>query len=584
MADHGRNIKDRFRAVKERIPSATAIQKSARQLGHSVVDKVTASLSHGVDQPNHRGAASSGGFSFTRPLHGRGECVQLIKCAEATRAELENPDYIPQLELTEEAKEIISTHFQAPISIIVYVGDMGVGKSKLATVTINTLHQTKPRHLLQPFRSGSGAKGVTHGVWMWADPLPHPSGEGTVMLLDCEGMGDINEHLGANLYLFCMIISTSFALVLRPPRIQRAQCDRLYHALLRFEKMKSAHILPNFWLIPELREYVSDDQKMGETVITKKQWLNLAFNYTDQDNSQRLGTADARTLQERFNKINDMLPGKDVVKLARLPKSLVTDSKDSDVWSLLRKPDAEAYFSSIESLLQQLLSTGGKVMPGSESKELYIRPNEFAAFMTELVNTINKDQMPNPDSLVERYLRARFQDEIVKEKRAKLDSELLVRAQELSALITQRQRLENEQEEREISEQMANYRQNLIQKYLGEIIRLARYQILGLAEGKIDVEFLSIDKQQEAAKELPASIQKDLIQIEKDMNAYKEPEELIEETRSNMKIKDHDARMKAIQIAEQNAKDAVDRAVLELQKQQRIINAINRPNQGCQIS
>ncbi|CAF1250454.1 unnamed protein product, partial [Didymodactylos carnosus] len=78
---------------------------------------------------------------------------------------------------------------------IVYVGDMGVGKSKLPTVIVNTFYTQRPQ---RSFRSGPGIYGVTHGIWMWSDSLPHPSGEGSVLLLDCEGMDDIDKNIGAN--------------------------------------------------------------------------------------------------------------------------------------------------------------------------------------------------------------------------------------------------------------------------------------------------------------------------------------------------------------------------------------------------
>ncbi|CAF0980573.1 unnamed protein product [Didymodactylos carnosus] len=126
---------------------------------------------------------------------------------------------------------------------------MGVGKSKLATVTVVALEERQSNVPLPPFRSGAGANGVTEGVWMWSHPLPHPDREqkkkGSVMILDCEGMGDLDEHIGANLYLFCMLMSTAFAVILRPSRVDRSQCDRLYHALCCFERMRTPYVLPN---------------------------------------------------------------------------------------------------------------------------------------------------------------------------------------------------------------------------------------------------------------------------------------------------------------------------------------------------
>jgi hypothetical protein len=119
------------------------------------------------------------------------ECIQMIKCLSASAADRNDPNYIPQLEFTMEAQTIIKQRFHAPIYIIVYAGDMGVGKSKLATVTVNTFHETKPNSPPKMFRSGAGTAGVTQGIWMWSEPMPHPSGDGSIMLLDCEGKNTV---------------------------------------------------------------------------------------------------------------------------------------------------------------------------------------------------------------------------------------------------------------------------------------------------------------------------------------------------------------------------------------------------------
>jgi hypothetical protein len=174
-------------------------------------------------------------------------CIQLIRCIKPTPEERNNPQFVPQLEINKEAQQMIAQRFDAPISIIVYVGNMGVGKSKLATTTVAALEKKPHDPSLGLFQSGGGTNGVTQGVWMWCEPLQHldetGNKHGSIMILDCEGMGDLDENTGANLYLFCMIMSTAFAVVLRPARIDKYQCDRLYHALLRFESMRTQHVL-----------------------------------------------------------------------------------------------------------------------------------------------------------------------------------------------------------------------------------------------------------------------------------------------------------------------------------------------------
>ncbi|CAF5158795.1 unnamed protein product, partial [Rotaria sp. Silwood1] len=117
-----------------------------------------------------------------------GRAIQLIRCIPPTDEERKNSRYVPQLEVNPEAKQIIAERFEAPISIIVYVGNMGVGKSKLATITIAALENERSHQASRMFQSGVGAKGVTQGVWMWSEPLqdpdPNPDARGSILILD----------------------------------------------------------------------------------------------------------------------------------------------------------------------------------------------------------------------------------------------------------------------------------------------------------------------------------------------------------------------------------------------------------------
>lgn len=67
---------------------------------------------------------------------------------------------------------------------------------------------------------------------MWSEPLPHPSGVGNVLLLDCEGMGDGDPSLGANLYLWCLLQSSSFSFLVRAGRFKRESTK--YYFLILF--------------------------------------------------------------------------------------------------------------------------------------------------------------------------------------------------------------------------------------------------------------------------------------------------------------------------------------------------------------
>ncbi|CAF4476624.1 unnamed protein product [Rotaria sp. Silwood2] len=261
-------------------------------------------------------------------------CIQLVRCIPPTDEERKNPQYVPQLEINSRAQQIIAEHFEAPISIIVYVGNMGVGKSKLATVTAAALEKESPRTDSLWFRSGAGTNGVTHGVWMWSEPLRHPDQDektkGSILILDCEGTDSLDENTGANLYFFCMIVSTAFAVVLRPARIDQFQCDRLYDALNRFEVMKSLHVLPNMWLLPlDLPTFLHIDRDTGDDIeISKDEWLHRIFSVDEERNN--LSSAHCQTLKEQYEYITHMLPQIDTINIGYLPQVLFEQHRDKD--------------------------------------------------------------------------------------------------------------------------------------------------------------------------------------------------------------------------------------------------------------
>ncbi|CAF1502660.1 unnamed protein product, partial [Rotaria sordida] len=178
--------------------------------------------------------------------------------------------------------------------------------------------------------------------------------------------------------------------------------------------------------------------------------------------------------------------------------------------------------------------------------------------------------MPNPDSLVERFLRSRFELEIVGVQIAAFNVELLAHGEELRRTIEERQRPETEKETSELNEKMANVRQNLTEKYLGKMIQSARYEIFGLDKKQSTKDFRSLNEQQEAAKQLPTSIQKELIEIEKKMNKYREPEELIEKTRSIMRIVDDQRREKEQKELKKQAEIETKIAIEKKLREQRI--------------
>ncbi|CAF4971074.1 unnamed protein product [Rotaria sp. Silwood1] len=379
-----------------------------------------------------------------------GRAIQLIRCIPPTDEERKNPRYVPQLEITLEAKQIIAERFEAPISIIVYVGNMGVGKSKLATITIATLENERSHQASQMFRSGAGTNGVTQGVWMWSEPLQHPDqspdAHGSILILDCEGMGDLDENTDTNLYFFCMLISTAFVVVLRPPRVDRYQCNRLYGTLRRFERIRAQYVLPNLWLLPlDLPEFVYKDPDTSEdVVISEEQWINNIFTIDEEHN--RLANDKNQALKRRYEYITQMLPKIKATNIHYLPQSLHNNAQTLDVYSLIRSEESRSYATSIKAAIKKFLANGGKRLLGSVAEHMFVRPSELAKLMTDLIEVINKDPVPNPDELINQYLQNRFTVEIEEEYLARFKRDLAHYVTQQCEKLSQLQNPPSEQE------------------------------------------------------------------------------------------------------------------------------------------
>ncbi len=172
------------------------------------------------------------------------------------------------------------------------------------------------------------------------------------------------------------------------------------------------------------------------------------------------------------------------------------------------------------------------------TNSMYIRPAEFSSLMARLIDVINNDRLPNPDSLIERYLRDRFVNDIVGEQKALFEQDLFTyAANTVCIIITNRKRSETEEEHVIADNEMSNARHRLTRQYISKMIGAARFNIFGL-DLQMAYDYRTRDDEQEALKSLPKSIQNELIAIESSMNHFKKPEMLIEEVRSKMTIAD----------------------------------------------
>ncbi|CAF1339040.1 unnamed protein product [Rotaria sp. Silwood1] len=464
-------------------------------------------------------------------------CIELIRCVPATDEERKAPRYIPKLEINEQAQAIISERFESPISIIAYVGKVGVGKSKLASLTVETLRRTPSNPPLRPFRSGGAGTPVTHGVWMWSEPLRHldEDQQGSILVLDCEGMGELDEDTGDNLYLFCMIMSTVFAVVLRAVRVDRYLYDQLYHALRRFKSMHTPYLLPNLCLVAmDMPSFIRSDPVMGDVPIPKDQWLKEIFSNT----SSTLSHHDNESIQLRYDYITGLLPQIDAVNIDYLPRKLVNNNEKLDIHTILREESSKEFYTSLQIAIKKLLSNGGKRLPGSQQSSLFVRPAELTAIMSDLIDVLNENKMPNADILISRYLLTRFMNEIVEQQVAEFQEKLLAYAHNtLGDAMSKRQKPETPNEISATDNQMKDERDRLTTQYIGAIIRLARYQIYGL-DTILSSEYVDVNEQEKALFELPKSVQEKIKDIKTQMNGYQEPELFIKKMHANLVIED----------------------------------------------
>jgi hypothetical protein len=387
-------------------------------------------------------------------------------------------------------------------------------------------------------------------------------------------MGDLDENTGANLYLFCMLISTAFVVVLRPIRIDRYQCERLYQALRRFEHMKAQYVLPNLWLLPlDLPEFVhSDSQTYDDVFISEEQWINNIFTIPE-DNP--LPNDENEALKKRYEYITRMLPKIKAANIHRLPASLCSNAPNLDVYSLLHSEASHLYTKSIKIAIEKFLANGGKRLLGTIGEHMFVRPSEFATLMGDLIGVMNRDPVPNPDELINQYLHNRFTAEIEKEYLAGFKHDLINYVTQECEKLSQCQTPLTEKQVATIIEQVKQKQIELRKEYIDKIICHTRHEILGL-DSTLMSGFQDENQRQRASNRLPALIQHRLNIIETMMSNYHEPILIIERAQHQLVMQD-------IRLQAAKTKKLLDDALIimnlkceELQREKQIRKSLNR--------
>ncbi|CAF1485077.1 unnamed protein product, partial [Rotaria sordida] len=268
---------------------------------------------------------------------------------------------------------------------------------------------------------------------------------------------------------------TAFAVVLRPARVERPLCDRLYNTLHRIENIRIPYVLPNLCLVSlDMPAFIYTDPTIGDITVSKEQWLKEVFKLS----SDTLSVNETELLQSRYDYITRVPPKIDAVNLDYLPRSLFNNDQKLHLYTILRHESSQQYFESLQAAIKELLSNGGKRLPGSHYSPLFIRPAELIGLMSDLIGVLNENKMSHADALINRYLCNRFTNDL-----------------------------------------------------------LARYQICGL-DSSLSDSYVDADQQNKAFLDLPRLIQHEFDNIRAQMNGYQEPELLVVQMRTNLTIED----------------------------------------------
>ncbi|XP_008588902.1 PREDICTED: guanylate-binding protein 5 [Galeopterus variegatus] len=151
-----------------------------------------------------------------------------------------------QLVINREALKILSAVTQ-PVVVVAIVGLYRTGKSYL----MNKLAGQK-----KGFSVGSTVQSHTKGIWMWC--VPHPKKpEHTLVLLDTEGLGDVEKVDNNDTQIFALALLLSSTFVYNTMnKIDQGAIDRLHH-VTELTGLLSARTASNLDGVDDAADFVS---------------------------------------------------------------------------------------------------------------------------------------------------------------------------------------------------------------------------------------------------------------------------------------------------------------------------------------
>eukprot|EP01126_Amoeba_proteus_P057462 TRINITY_DN7313_c0_g1_i14.p1 TRINITY_DN7313_c0_g1~~TRINITY_DN7313_c0_g1_i14.p1 ORF type:complete len:811 (+),score=183.63 TRINITY_DN7313_c0_g1_i14:473-2905(+) len=173
--------------------------------------------------------------------------------------------------LCEQAKKILQS-IQGPIAVISVAGLYRTGKSYL----LNRLMQRQ-----NGFAIGATINPCTKGIFMWGQPLTQPGTEGTIILVDTEGLGSIQQDQTYDSKIFSLtILLSSFFIYNSMGVIDETALSNLSFIVnltkhISAKSGSTTECVPNFlWVVRDFSLQLVDEH--GDA-ISSRQYLENAL-------------------------------------------------------------------------------------------------------------------------------------------------------------------------------------------------------------------------------------------------------------------------------------------------------------------
>jgi energy-coupling factor transporter ATP-binding protein EcfA2 len=209
MDTFGDKVKDRLHGAKDRIPSPSELGKSARELGHSFMNKLSNLSSRETTDTDRKEARSGNASMSTQPLNDRAIGILI---AEGEKVSITD-----------------DKHLSESKSFVGFMGPPGAGKSSLCNTVVYCQQDKTVKKLF--FEPSNDFETFTKGLWMLSRETKRQfKKDFDWEVLDMEGF----QHKKEGCWKMAMVLSVLAEIVVFCNRNPR--CDVLFEAAEVFKK------------------------------------------------------------------------------------------------------------------------------------------------------------------------------------------------------------------------------------------------------------------------------------------------------------------------------------------------------------